>query len=76
MCEIRTTILQNRSGAIQISWKQRSSHTAEEWHDAKYNDGKYNIIVEKFVDTNGKEIAKSVTTAGKAESAPKSIPGV
>ena len=35
------------------------SHTAEEWHDAKYNDGKYNIIVEKFVDTNGKEIAKS-----------------
>lgn len=50
------------------------SHTAEEWHDAKYNDGKYNIIVEKFVDTNGKEIAKSVTTAGKAETAPKSIP--
>ena len=50
------------------------SHTAEEWHDAKYNDSKYNIIVEKFVDTNGKEIAKSVTTAGKAESAPKSIP--
>ena len=50
------------------------SHTAEEWHDAKYNDGKYNIIVEKFVDTDGKEIAKSVTTAGKAESAPKSIP--
>lgn len=39
-----------------------------------YNDGKYNIIVEKFVDTSGKEIAKSVTTAGKAESAPKSIP--
>ncbi len=30
------------------------SHTAEEWHDAKYNDGKYNIIVEKFVDANGK----------------------
>lgn len=50
------------------------SHTAEEWHDTKYNDGKYNIIVEKFVDTNDKEIAKSVTTAGKAESAPKSIP--
>ena len=46
------------------------SHTAEEWHDAKYNDGKYNIIVEKFVDMSGKEIAKSVTT----ESAPKSIP--
>ena len=50
------------------------SHTAEEWHDAKYNDGKCNIIVEKFVDMSGKEIAKSVTTAGKAESAPKSIP--
>lgn len=50
------------------------SHTAEEWHDAKYNDGKYNIIVEKFVDTSGKEIAKSVTTAGKAETASKSIP--
>lgn len=50
------------------------SHTAEEWHDAKYNDDKYNIIVEKFVDMSGKEIAKSVTTAGKAETAPKSIP--
>ena len=50
------------------------SHTAEEWHDAKYNDGKYNIIVEKFVDMSGKEIAKSVTTAGKAENAPESIP--
>lgn len=49
------------------------SHTAEEWHDAKYNDSKYNVIVEKFVDTSGKEIAKSVTTAGKAETAPKSI---
>lgn len=40
-------------------------HSAEEWHGLSYNDGIYNIIVEKFIDQNGKELAETVTTAGK-----------
>lgn len=50
------------------------SHSAEEWHGLSYNDGNYNIIIEKFVDQDGKELAETVTTAGKGESSPKSIP--
>ena len=50
------------------------SHSAEEWHGLSYRDGKYNIIIEKFVDASGKELAETVTTAGKAETAPKAIP--
>ena len=49
-------------------------HSAEEWHGLSYNDGNYNIIVEKFVDQNGKELAEAVTTAGKEEVSPKAIP--
>ena len=45
-------------------------HSAEEWHGLSYNDGNYNIIVEKFVDQNGKELAETVTTAGKEERSP------
>ena len=50
------------------------SHSAEEWHGLSYRDGKYNIIIEKFVDMSGKELAETVTTAGKAETASKAIP--
>ena len=49
-------------------------HSAEEWHGLSYNDGNYNIIIEKFVDQNGKQLAESVTTAGKEEVSPKDIP--
>ena len=49
-------------------------HSAEEWHGLSYNDGNYNIIIEKFVDQNGKELAEAVITAGKGESSPKAIP--
>ena len=49
-------------------------HSAEEWHGLSYNDGIYNIIVEKFVDQNGVELAESVTTEGKEEVSPKAIP--
>lgn len=49
-------------------------HSAEEWHGLSYNDGNYNIIIEKFVDQNGKELVKTVTTAGKEETSPKAIP--
>ena len=40
-------------------------HSAEEWHGLSYNDGIYNIIVEKFVDQNGKELAEAVTHGGQ-----------
>ena len=50
------------------------AHSAEEWHGLSYRDGKYNIIIEKFVNVSGKELAETVTTAGKAETAPKAIP--
>ena len=50
------------------------SHSAEEWHGLSYNDGVYNIIIEKFVDMSGKELAETVTTAGKEETSPKAIP--
>ena len=49
-------------------------HSAEEWHGLSYNDGNYNIIIEKFVDQDGKELAEAVTTAGKEETSPKAIP--
>lgn len=49
-------------------------HTAEDWHGVNYNDGKYNVIVEKFVDKSGRELAKKVTSKGKAEQAPKDVP--
>lgn len=49
-------------------------HSAEEWHGLSYNDGNYNIIIEKFVDQSGKELAETVTTAGKEERSPKAIP--
>ena len=45
-------------------------HSAEGWHGLSYNDGNYNIIIEKFVDADGKELAESVTTAGKEEVSP------
>ena len=50
------------------------SHSAEEWHGLSYNDGNYNIIVEKFVDQDGKELAGTVTVPGKEEVSPKDIP--
>ena len=49
-------------------------HSAEEWHGLSYNDGVYNVIVERFVDQNGKELAGTVTVPGKEESSPKDIP--
>lgn len=49
-------------------------HSAEEWHGLSYHDGKYNIIIEKFVDSGGRELAETVTTAGRAETSPRAIP--
>ena len=49
-------------------------HNGAEWHGIEYNGGEYDVIVEKFVDTHGNEIAKSVTSKGKAEKDAKEIP--
>jgi uncharacterized repeat protein (TIGR01451 family) len=40
-------------------------HAASDWHHLTYNDGKLDIIVEKYVDLDGKEIAEPTVTQGK-----------
>ena len=42
-------------------------HSGKDWHGLNYNGGVYNIIVEKFVDDNGKEIAPAVTSNARNE---------
>ena len=49
-------------------------HNGADWHGIEYNDGSYDVIVERFVDTHGNEIAKSVASKGKAEKDAKEIP--
>lgn len=49
-------------------------HSDAEWHGHNYNDGKVNVIIEKYVDVNGKEIATKVQSEGKAIASPKDIP--
>ena len=50
-------------------------HSGAEWHGTNYNDGKFNVIIERFVDENGKELAKTVVSKGKEESTTKEVPG-
>ena len=50
-------------------------HDTADWHELEYNDGVVNIVIERFVDTYGKEISKSVTTDGKANYHPDKIQG-
>ena len=40
-------------------------HAATDWHDLTFNDGNLNIIIEKYVDEDGNEIADTITTKGK-----------
>lgn len=44
-------------------------HSAADWHDLTYNDGNVNIIIEKYVDANGKEIAEQTVSQGKENNA-------
>ncbi len=37
-------------------------HSGADWHGTSYNDGKFNVIIERCVDENGKEIAKAVVS--------------
>ena len=50
-------------------------HSGADWHGTSYNDGKFNVIIERFVDENGKEIAKAVVSQGKEEATTKEVPG-
>lgn len=33
-------------------------HKTEDWHPLTFNNGEYNVVIEKFVDRDGKEISK------------------
>ncbi|MCD7947392.1 MAG: DUF11 domain-containing protein [Oscillospiraceae bacterium] len=39
-------------------------HAASDWHDLTYNDGNLNIIIERYVDADGNEIAGATTSQG------------
>ena len=49
-------------------------HNGADWHGMDYNDGAFNVIKERFVDTHGEEIAKPVITKGKPAGGSKEIP--
>ena len=40
-------------------------HAAADWHDLTYNDGNLNVIVEKYVDADGNEIAEPTVSQSK-----------
>lgn len=46
-------------------------HAASDWHEIKYNNGKFNVLIETFVDADGKEISKKITTDSKENTSPK-----
>ena len=50
-------------------------HSGADWHGTSYNDGKFNVIIERFVDEDGKELAKTVISKGKDEATTKEGPG-
>ncbi|MFP5528370.1 isopeptide-forming domain-containing fimbrial protein [Peptococcus simiae] len=45
------------------------------WHGFDYNGGKYNVIIEKYVDTEGNVIRKKKVSDGKEVKSPKDIVG-
>ena len=49
-------------------------HNGAQWHGTDYNGGVFNVITERFTDTHGNEIAKPVTTKGKASGSAPEIP--
>lgn len=59
--------------AIEATVNHRKDRV--KWHGLKYNDGKYNVIIEKFVDDKGNVIAKKKTLEGKELKSPKDIVG-
>ena len=45
------------------------------WHGTAFNDGEINIIIERFVDQDGKEIAEPVIREGVPERNPRTFDG-
>jgi uncharacterized repeat protein (TIGR01451 family) len=41
-------------------------HSVTDWHHLTYNDGNMNIIIERYLDLKGNEIAEPTVTQGKA----------
>ena len=50
-------------------------HLGSDWHGTNYNNSKFNQIIEKFVDGEGKEISSQIVSDGKAENASREIGG-
>ena len=46
-------------------------HAATDWHTLTYNGGNLNIVVEKYVDAGGKEIAAPTVSPGMTNYAPR-----
>lgn len=69
-----TDLATNHWGYTQIM-EATVQHSGADWHGTNYNGGKFNVIVEKFVDGEGKELATSVTSSGKAEATTQEISG-
>jgi|GEM_PF-2426541 len=50
-------------------------HDLVDWHGTDFNDGEINIIIERFVDQDGNEIAEPVTRTGDPERHPREFDG-
>ena len=49
-------------------------HSGADWHGTNYNDGKFNVIIERYVDEDGNEIAETTVSDGKQEATTKEVP--
>lgn len=59
--------------ALEATIDHRKSR--KEWHGMDYNKGKVNVIIEKYVDTEGNIIRKKKVSDGKEVKSPKDIVG-
>lgn len=59
--------------ALEATIDHRKSR--KEWHGMDYNKGKVNVIIEKYVDTEGNVIRKKKVSDGKEVKSPKDIVG-
>ena len=50
-------------------------HCFIDWHGTAFNDGRINVIIERFVDQDGNEIAETVIRDGEPERHPREFEG-
>ena len=48
-------------------------HAAADWHHLTYNDGNLDIVIARYVDEEGNEIADTMVTQGRVNYAPRSF---